>query len=370
LSNQPSDAGVKFIFFILLSLNVVVFLWGYFGYEHSDSNKDVALRQSHDPSIGRIILVGEGSEAKNPRLASTESGEPGGLPQFHDSDEPAIFPSVDQQLADSIEQVSERVIADLLKSRVVRQINEHQTTAADEFGIGSDRDRQSHTADLCCPEVKVRAGVKSFDGIVERQVEIREGIPPEVQNADSAGQAVSRGPDDSISAGRAGENLVSVAQSAKLCYKLGPRFSSGNFAPITQSFKTDGIAYSLEAETVDVETAFMVYYPAAESFEASKANVKMLLSKGVRDLWLINKGTMRGNISLGILKTRERAEILRKELEAKQIHPLIQAKSSKRTRYFLVFAWPHTALELQRKVLESGFETQELFSADSQNCAR
>lgn len=113
----------------------------------------------------------------------------------------------------------------------------------------------------------------------------------------------------------------------------------------------------------------MVYYPAAESHEASKTNLRTLSEKGLKEMWMIHDGTLSGSISLGFFKSRERAEMLRKELEARQIGARVQPKLSKRTAYFLVFPWPGGTDELSARLLESGFEPTELAAIDPGGCA-
>ncbi|MGH8550634.1 MAG: hypothetical protein ACRERU_18935 [Methylococcales bacterium] len=271
---------------------------------------DEALRRTEDPSIDRIILVGERPVAKTPPELVTNQDGPQKFYRPRNNQEPEIFESVNQGLFESIEQQSTRLVEDLIESEAIRQINRYQNGP--------------------------------LIGLQETP--------------------------DSNSIVQAGETPAALAASEKLCYKLGPRSSVASFSRIAADFRRSGLTPSVKAERVDVETGFMVLYPAAESFEASKANVKKLNDQGLRDVWMIHDGMLRGSISLGFFKTRERAEILRNELEAKQIEAQVQAKLSKKAAYFLLFPWLAVEGELQGKLLESGFATAELNVVNHGNC--
>ncbi|MCI0654188.1 MAG: hypothetical protein L0Y38_04400 [Methylococcaceae bacterium] len=301
---------MKFIFFVLVSLNVVLFVWEYFGHERSGSLTDAALRRIEDPSIERIILAGEIPATKEPTQFDTHKGRPSGFNPARSDLDPVVFQSFNQGLFESIDQQSTSLVEDFLESEVIRQINGYQKGSVIGF-----------------PEAP-----------------------------------------DSISVVQAGESSGFTAGSERLCYRLGPRSSGASFSRIAADFRQLGLAPMAKAERIDVESGFMVLYPAAESFEASKANVKMLNDRGLRDLWMINEGTLRGGISLGFFKTRERAAVLQKELEAKQIEARVEAKLSERTAYFLVFPWHDAAGELPARLHGSGFEATELQVIDPGNC--
>jgi hypothetical protein len=301
---------VKFIFFVLISLNVVLFVWEYFGHERPGSMSDAALRRIEDPSIDRIVLVGESPAAKKSLGFVTNKGTPRKPDRPRSDQAPEIFGSVHQSLLVSIEQQSMSLVEDLLESELTRQFNRYQ-----------------------------------------------DGSPIDFRETPESGSTIP-----------AGETSSGLAVSEKLCYKLGPRISAASFSRIARDIKQSGPAPSVKSESVSIETGFMVLHPAAESFDASRANLKKLNDKGLRDLWMINDGPLRGSVSLGFFHTRERAEIMLKELEAKQIEARVEAKLSKKTAYFLVFLWIPAAGDLHERLLESGFQTTELQVVEPGNC--
>ncbi len=311
---------MKFLFYFLLSLNVVFFLWEYYGHSSSGLT-DEALLQLPDPAIERILLVSEiRGKSKSPRPAVLPAGT--GLIHSLTCNADSLQ-SMDLPLPEPVEPLSESLLPDLTG-----------------FEAGWKSLERS------------RAGIRSRDSVLAES--------PGTGEIRLSGVFGASGRDDSKPSVRLDDAIGTTVQPENLCYKLGPRLSSDAFLPIVDRFRRDGVPHSIKAERVDVETSFIVYYPAAESPEASKANVQMLSDKGLRDLWLIDKGDMRGNISLGVFKTRSRAEVLQQELEAKQIQSQIQAQLSSRTEFHLVFRWPHAPQEIRSQLLRPGFDDKEL----------
>ena len=358
---------MKFIFFILVSLNAVLFFWEYSGPKDSVQISDEALRQMDDRSVERIALPGEPSgqnghsHVVGPRTDSAESfylTEPGSL---------GISKSVDQRMSELIQRQSNGLVTELLQSEIKSAIAVSRTVAADRLGVLYDTEGYGDNVGMCCPGVPMRANFPSFDqsfGITTEVSELgvsdgdrnREGVPFAQETARST---------SSPTVGFDGKPTGGIDQ---LCYKLGPRASRRDFSRITGFFEEAGMHPAVRPESVDVETGFMVYYPAGDSFEASRANVRLLREKGLKDIWLINRGAMRGNISLGILKTRERAENLLTRLEARGISPKIQAKFSKKNLYFLSVSLPTVTESLSTRLAELGFEPAELKTVDPENC--
>lgn len=96
-----------------------------------------------------------------------------------------------------------------------------------------------------------------------------------------------------------------TSKNPLLCYQIGPFLTEqalddwldlNNFVTTTR-FKQE----------VEVLISYLVYYPAAVSFQQSINNVKMLKDKGVTDYWLFTKGEDKGIISLGLFKKQSRA---------------------------------------------------------------
>lgn len=131
------------------------------------------------------------------------------------------------------------------------------------------------------------------------------------------------------------------------CRLIGP-FADGDGARSSQEqlqSRLDGLTVVSRTDaTVD---GYWVLYPKADNIYAARANRKMLSDKGIRDLWLFDKGELEGAISLGVFKTRDRAEGLQQELRAKNIEVEIQPRLTRTESFWLQLSWNGGDAELR-----------------------
>lgn len=339
---------MKFIFFVLLSLNAIFFLWESLGLEHPRSTSDQALRQIKDPSIDRIVLVTEASEANDLPGITTNQRPADGMNPPSENQDSQVFQLFGQPLTGPVEQFSESLIADLYRAAVTRQITGYRSGPLDDPESGS--------------------AIPAPEGLVENNGPAREPIPSDIDSAAVADPNVVNKQDLLKSKVPDEKSREAVNKPKKSCYELGPRASSASFAQIAKFLKKTGVNPVFKTQNINQETGYFVYFPAAESFEISKANAEKLKDRGLRDILLIPNGPDRGNISLGFFKSLGPAEILKKQLEAKNISTRIQTKWSERTGYSIVFEWPSGVEQLPTGIAGSGFDGADLIAVDAENC--
>ena len=114
-------------------------------------------------------------------------------------------------------------------------------------------------------------------------------------------------------------NLKQTEAEKQPCYQLGP-FANNEAIEVWARLNNINIE-SIKLITKDrqVVSRYLVYYPVADSFEQGQENVTMLKHKGVDDLWLYRKGELKGAVSLGLFAEENRALILQKKLQSKEI---------------------------------------------------
>lgn len=100
---------------------------------------------------------------------------------------------------------------------------------------------------------------------------------------------------------------------------------------------------------VPVVSSYMVYYPAEKSLEQAELVLKMLKDQGIKDLLLQQGGEDQGEISLGIFSSRERALVLKDQLQIKGIFVEIKPRYKPAARKYINVVGRATVLEsLQR----------------------
>lgn len=124
------------------------------------------------------------------------------------------------------------------------------------------------------------------------------------------------------------------------CFRLGPYRSEAAARRALAGLKSQAEEGRVVARYDEVEDGFWVLYPKAENLDVARANRKMLVDKGVSDLWLIDKGDMQGAISLGIYETRERAENLQRKFAKQAIEVEVKPRMTRAKASWVQFRWP------------------------------
>lgn len=105
------------------------------------------------------------------------------------------------------------------------------------------------------------------------------------------------------------------------CFQWGPVTDETRARGILEQVKVRSNEASLVKKPSALTDGWWVLFPKAHDMDTANSNRKMLLEKGVTDLWLFDKGPLQGAISLGLFKTRVRAEQAQKNLPIKASSP-------------------------------------------------
>lgn len=146
----------------------------------------------------------------------------------------------------------------------------------------------------------------------------------------------------------------SLNAKGPICYRVGPWLSKTALNKVSSGLFRKGYESNRGSKLVEVKTGYMVYFPAASSYEESRANLKMLKSKGLNDVWMFRKGNKKGTISLGRFKERERALAMKENLLERNINARIKALYTKKNGYFLTFRWQGSTQEFKTLIQYAG----------------
>ncbi len=176
--------------------------------------------------------------------------------------------------------------------------------SAAENGHAGDRQQDSDAGQIEQSDVETPA-------IPENQ------MPTEIARAENAAPVTSA---ESKQEPEASEQTDSdgvdgeAAPAEEVCYEVGPFDDKRQLNGWIKTQHLDRKRTEAFYREQQVAYAFLVYYPAGETFQESKQNETMLKEKGISDLWLFRKGEMRGVISLGLFREKFRAEKLLQQL--------------------------------------------------------
>ncbi|MCD2451408.1 hypothetical protein GO003_013510 [Methylicorpusculum oleiharenae] len=143
---------------------------------------------------------------------------------------------------------------------------------------------------------------------------------------------------------------VSAYQQATMCYEAGPFSNQGSFQTWRKLTGIDAKQIKQVTRNVDEADGYLVYFPAAETYDQSLMNFDELKLKGVSDLLIHRSGANRGEISLGFFSSENRALSHQQTLKTKEIEALIKPRYKPKKR---IFAQINIAPELEENLIAS-----------------
>lgn len=134
------------------------------------------------------------------------------------------------------------------------------------------------------------------------------------------------------------------------CFRVGPVETQAQADELLDLMKVHADGAVVETRAGEVPGGWWILFPKAPSLDAARENRRMLLAKGVVDMWVFEKGSLQGAISLGLYASREQAETARKQFADKSIVTEIAPRLVPGKVYWLRLPWTRPPLELEEIV--------------------
>jgi hypothetical protein len=123
------------------------------------------------------------------------------------------------------------------------------------------------------------------------------------------------------------------------CWLLGPYATELNAHIAQEEVARKVQRTALVNRSAGVADGYWLLYPRAENIEAGRDNRRMLLEKGIRDLWLFDRGELAGYISLGLYQTQAGVEQAQKKYFERNIATEIRPREAAVHAYWLEIPW-------------------------------
>lgn len=165
-----------------------------------------------------------------------------------------------------------------------------------------------------------------------------------------------------------GDHGKSRMATSSNCYRIGS-FNDAEAARMAQEQIAGQIpAAAVMAKPEESVEGYWLLYPKARDLDAARHHRAMLQQKGIKDVWLIDKGEMQGAISLGLFSTREEAESHRIKMLAQNIQSQIQVRMVRNERYWVQFQWLESRQKLDEALVELRIEHPQLPLDNFESC--
>ena len=269
---------MKYLFFLILLANIVFFLWeinrgavtsgSQGGLFRAEREKLILLLSEIDSAVttenirARIQSILDSPATDQEQLPKEKQKE------AEDEPDPDLELKLEEELSElpEIEPAEEAVV---IANRPEDPEGDQPVISAINANGMHEIEQESASEDNAEVESVEKPGILP-EGEQEKQVEAKNQIV----------QINNQKPDQ----------LPSQKNNPLSCYEVGPFADEA----VLQQWRNqlDGRITMLETQSKEIEEIkdFMVYYPAAETFEKSKQNVSMLKGHGINDLWLFCKG--------------------------------------------------------------------------------
>ena len=137
----------------------------------------------------------------------------------------------------------------------------------------------------------------------EQQVEVAAVADDAVTAADAQDGEQAQSPADQADARQAEKE-----PEGDLCYTLGPFREMKTLRLVTREIKDYVVEASFRSREEQEQSMFRVYLKPVGSKKAAKALIKELVSKNIRDYYIITDGPNKNGISLGYFSDKSRAQ--------------------------------------------------------------
>lgn len=230
------------------------------------------------------------------------------------------------------------------------------------WGIRGGREQSSverHEISLP-PESESIALIKELPAIPKKAPEPTPQVKETPPLSEPVPAPTASPPDEKEAAAEAQDSLaVAPSPPEDGCFLVGPYHSESAARRALDRLKPQIEQAQVVSRYGDVEDGYWVLYPKAENLEVGRANRKMLMDRGVRDLWLFDKGELQGAISLGIYKTKERAEGLQQKFREQGLDVEVRPRLTRAKAPWVEVRWQGERSELDAIVARLGSEHPE-----------
>ena len=130
-------------------------------------------------------------------------------------------------------------------------------------------------------------------------------------------------------------NEKQISNINRDCLDIGPFKDKDSAREWLNSIETHLKSPEIIEKEIQGPLKYIVYFPAAETFEKSEANVDMLKELGAKDVWLFRQGELRGIVSLGVFFQLDRAEIVQNRFKEKNVDIKIMERQLTENVFFI-----------------------------------
>ncbi|WP_455207539.1 hypothetical protein [Kaarinaea lacus] len=127
----------------------------------------------------------------------------------------------------------------------------------------------------------------------------------------------------------------SKSSGKPICYALGPFDGLPQAKNIAEKLQDLGAFTSERSKSTESPMGFWVYLEGSKTWKDAKEKVIALEKQGIKDMFIVGRGTMKNAVSLGLYKNEEGAQDRVKQLKKLGEKPKIQTQYKQMDQYWI-----------------------------------
>jgi hypothetical protein len=120
-----------------------------------------------------------------------------------------------------------------------------------------------------------------------------------------------------------------------ICYALGPFDGLPQAKNISEKLQDLGAFTSERSVTIETPMGYWVYLPSYHSWKDAKDKINDLEKKGLKDLFIVGRGSMKNAVSLGLFKNEDSAKDRVNFLKKMGETPKIETQFKQQDQYWI-----------------------------------
>ncbi len=284
---------MKWLFLLLLIINIGIFAWGY---QHEQVKRQTTVEAGTD--VGDMRLISELEEDEKREIA--------------DDGAEVVIAKAEQAVAEHITAQEEGDV----QTATIEAVEDEDAAVTEK--VVEDKKSQ--------PEDTAKA---------ESVSEPKEEKVKKVEEAEGQQEVASK---DDAPKQKEKKQVRGENGAVRRCGIIGPLKDRQVAKDVVEDLSGSEIEAKLERKIEKEQIGYWVVIPPVEDGSQAQAKIDELAQVGLKDIWHFRGGGMKNAISLGMFAKKENAENFSKEVLKKGFKTEMQPRYLNRTKYLVKFS--------------------------------
>ncbi len=344
---------MKWLFLLLLIINLGIFAWGY---QHEQMRQSVSIVAGSD--VGDMRLLDEAQQASESKmLAPTPELEPE-VATLETESEVAIAPTATTAEPSEKAETPTEIAAEIESAPQQQRETKTESVAETESQAGTEQvvdtaiATEEQTVSLASKTEKPAEPQTATEPVVGTETD------PKAQSATADAESEKPALERPVADDRPAPAKPEISSR---CGSIGPLKDRKLAKEMVQELEKSKFKAKLEQSVEKKQIGFWVVIPPLVDGSRAQAKIDELTRAGLKDIWHFRGGGLKNAISLGMFSKKENAENYSRAVLKKGFKTKIQPRYLNKTRYLVKFSInkPKIVTRLMWRMVERKYSKHE-----------